>query len=363
MEKIETEILIVGGGVLGLAIGAALAKLGQQVVLIEKEELLSQHSSSRNSEVIHAGVYYPTNSLKQVHCVEGKHLLYKYLEQMGIPYQMCGKVIFGSTKEDELVVNKLHNLAKNNGVEVSLINKKYINELSEYCHINFGIFSPSTGIFDSHQYLEALAFEIEEYDGIISKNTAWISAQIEANHTNSICNCRGELVEIKSKKFINAAGLSALKIAQSMDLKTFSNYRDVFVKGHYYSYTKTGKVKRLLYPCPSEHGLGVHLTIDLQGRMRFGPDTEMLSQEQNYQQTCSDNIFHAKVQRNFKIPDTSNLKYDYSGIRTKIAIDGKISDDFQIIVDDYRIVHLLGIDSPGLTSSLSIAKYVMEQLN
>lgn len=365
MDKID--YVVIGAGVVGLAIARKLAVLGNDVIIIEKETAIGTETSSRNSEVIHAGIYYPTNSLKAKLCVQGNHLLYEYCEQHNIDFKRCGKLIVATNNNQIEELQALQQQAVANNVPpLTWLDKDQVTALEPELNAVCALLSSSTGIIDSHGYMLALQGDLETNGGIIALNSPVQSAKLTTE--GIILTISGdESFQLLAKNVINCAGLYATQLAQNFEgLPKQYIPKGYYAKGSYFSLTKRAPFSHLIYPVPEAGGLGVHLTLDLAGQARFGPDVEWID-EIDYsvdQQRC--NKFYAAI-RNYwpNLPDDT-LQGAYSGIRPKITPQGVTAADFRIDGSATHgvngLINLFGIESPGLTASLAIADYVVTLL-
>jgi len=360
MNTIKSDITIVGGGVIGLALGKFFSK-DRKVILLEKETQIGSHCSSRNSEVIHGGIYYEKDSLKAKFCNIGRNLLYEYADKKNIPYRKCGKLIFASSKDDLCRLDDILLNARQNSVHLSLLSQRQIDKYDNFGKFVAAIFSPETGIVNSHDFLHSLAFDIEKNKGIISKNIKVKEVQTYKNEIELACIQKGEFFKIRSKKVFLSNASGALKLLKKLNPDKYKYHQNYFVKGHYYSYTKERFNGPLLYPIPDELGLGVHLTMDMQGNIRFGPDTTVTETYNDYTDTSSPDCFFTKIKKNFPKIDLNDIAFTYAGVRPKIKIKDKLINDF-IIEDECNenLTALMGIESPGLTASLAIASHLYE---
>ena len=356
MEVYRVDCLVIGAGVAGLAIARELSHDFESTFLIEKNQNFGQETSSRNSEVIHAGIYYSKNSLKAKLCVEGKTKLYSYLSERGISHNMCGKYIL-STNDDE--TDKLHKIihkAEDNGVNDLVLDNKPI-ENSEFLSFSDYLYSPSSGIFDSHEYMSSLALDFEDQGGHILLGNDCISIEETSKglivEVYDINNDHHYLVQ--TRNLINAAGLDALKIHSW--LFNQSGFEPELIKGEYYTYNGKEKLNNLIYPLPNEHSLGVHATIDLGKGIRFGPSAYPVSDVDYSLDTKRKKEFYESISKYWPTIKESDLIEGYAGIRAKI----KGEDDFLIssnVLEDNNFISVLGYVSPGLTSSLALGHYI-----
>lgn len=365
MEK--TDIAIVGAGVIGLAVAGELSSYNKDALIIEKNSSFGQETSSRNSEVIHAGIYYPKNSLKAKTCLEGKVLLYEFCRKNNIAHKKTGKLIV-SVYDNE--INDLGNLFKRgqeNGVEgLKLLGPKEIKDIEPHIEVKKAIHSPSTGIVDSHQLMENLLFKFKDQNGQIAYNSTLIAIEkAKAGFILIVEDENKEQFKFFSRIIINAAGLYADKVAAMAGILK-DEYKLKYCKGDYFR-VSSGKAKLiscLVYPVPKKQGagLGIHATPDLTGGLRLGPDDEYVKEIDYKINEGKKKIFYESVKQFLPFLELNDLTPDTSGIRPKVQGP---NDDFRdfIIKDeaDYDLpglINLIGIESPGLTSALAIAKMV-----
>lgn len=368
METFETDIVVIGAGVIGLACARLAATFGRDVIVLEAESLIASHTSSRNSEVIHAGLYYATGSLKARHCVAGRRMLYEYCASHGVTVNRCGKLVVAH--EDEAGgLEAIMQRAQDNGVEgLSLIDGDAARAIEPALHpdIKRAIHSTVSGIFDSHGYFLALQGELEDCGGTIAFETPVIKGRVLSDGVEIIT---GGVTpsKIKAAHVINAAGHNSIALASAIEgehLATLPVPR--YVKGSYFAITERTPFSRLIYPMPGSASLGLHLTVDLGGRGKVGPDAEWLPDAANppFDYRVDPNRaqqFYAEVRRYWPGLQDGSLAPDYAGVRPKLVGPGEPSGDFKIERTGH-LINLIGIESPGLTSSLSIAKHVCELL-
>lgn len=369
MEQFDVECLVVGAGVVGLAVARALAKQGKEVVLVEQAEGIGNGISSRNSEVIHAGIYYPKSSLKAKLCVEGKSLLYQYCLDNHIPHKKLGKMIVAQNEAEVLKLKSINQHAKDNGVlDLNFLSHQELSSLEpDLCSIA-ALHSPSTGIIDSHAYMLQLQADFENSGGQCIFNTKLKA--IKADSLGIHLESENDSTKILAKQCINATGLNAVSFCQS--LQGFPSAvlpKAYFAKGSYFSYQGKVPFKHLIYPVPVNGGLGVHLTLDMHNSAKFGPDVDWLldGESFNYQvDPAKKDAFINAVKTYWPGINVEKLCADYSGIRPKISGPTEAAADF--CIQDERVhgvpgyINLLGIESPGLTSSLAIAEHVSSRL-
>ncbi len=370
MDVVEVETVIVGAGVIGLAIGAEMARRGRQVFILEGESAIGSGISSRNSEVIHSGIYNAKDSLKGRLCVEGRALLYAYCDTHDVPYRKCGKLIVATNDAESSKIEALGELAKSNGVTgAALIDGKKARGLEPALAATLALHLSETGIIDSYSYMSALSFDIERAGGVILLHHKLLDGScISEGFELSVQSPSGPL-KIKTAQLIISAGLWSHHLAARLygyDISTVPQL--TLAKGSYFLYNGPGVFKRLIYPAPVAGGLGTHLTLDLSGRMRFGPDVEWLATNDPEQidfkvDIRRSNSFYESIRRYWPGLPQASLFPDYSGVRPKLSRDGEPTADFLFHgPQDHGINGLLalyGIESPGLTSSLAIARHAV----
>jgi L-2-hydroxyglutarate oxidase LhgO len=371
MEK--CDILIIGAGVVGLAVAQYLSQNSKtsSIIVVEKHESFGRETSSRNSEVIHAGISYPQHTLKATLCVAGRNLLYPFLEKNNLPYRKIGKLIVAEGKEEEEKLEDLLINAKQNGVDdVCFIEKKQIELWEPAIRATLALSSPSTGIFDTHAFMKYLEADAVK-DGVIFAYNCYLLA-IEKNNSGFrilIKDADGIEVEVQSDIIINCAGLYAADIARlaGIDCEK-AGYTQYFSKGEYFKVNGLAdcRINRLIYPLPQKDSLGIHTVLDLQGQFKLGPNAFYVN-EIDYQVDLSHrgDFFHS-VKKYLPFIEEEMLSADMSGIRPKLQAPGENFADFVIAEESSKnlrgLINLIGIESPGLTSSLAIARYVAEIL-
>ncbi len=370
MEHYEVETLVIGAGVVGLAVARALALNGQEVWLVERENLIGSHTSSRNSEVIHAGIYYPTGSLKAQLCVRGKHLLYEYCARHEIPHRRLGKLIVATKPEQVAYLEQLKAKGEANGVfDLQLLEQTNVKAREPEIAALTALWSPSTGIIDSHAYMQQLQNDFECAGGhlVLNSELRLKGMQAEAFEFELL----DQDAVLTAKRCVNAAGLDAVGMLRSCsDFPAAHLPTAHFAKGSYFSYAGKTRFQHLIYPVPEAGGLGVHLTLDMGGGARFGPDVEWLDQPQapfDYQvQSDKRERFAEEIRKYWPAVDASQLLPAYSGMRPKISGPTEPAADFMIQDASVHgltgLVNLFGIESPGLTASLAIGERVSELL-
>lgn len=372
---LETETIVIGAGVVGLACAASLATAGQEVLVLERNSTFGEETSARNSEVIHAGIYYQPGSLKARLCVRGKKLLYHYCRQRSIPYDRIGKLIVAADERDRRAVLKLVDKGKSNGVDdLRWLDRLEMHGLEPELTGVGALHSPSTGVVNSHTLMLSLIGDIESHGGAISYLSRVESLRSESRNFLLEVSTGSEQLKVRSRRLINCAGLGAVQLARTDSLSSKAALPAPFyTKGNYFKVNARVPFNRLIYPAPVAGGLGVHLTLDLDGNPRFGPDVEpvasadaSLAVDQKRAQG-----FYQSIRRYWPALPDDSLQADYAGIRPKLkwADDLKNSGgaDFAILDSSYHgvtgLLHCLGIESPGLTSSLAIAELVAKQVD
>lgn len=364
------DVVVIGAGVVGLAVARALALsskfAGKDLLVLETANAIGTGTSSRNSEVIHAGIYYPQGSLKAQLCVEGKAMLYDYCESRGIGFKRCGKLIVATSEAQVAQLQGIIAKAAANGVnDLVLLNREQARELEPQLECVAAIHSPSTGIIDSHVLMLSLQGDFENAGGLTVLNSAVAGVFIASDAIKIVMQ---DGTEIHTKTLVNAAGLSAPLIAKSMqglDAKFVPTA--YFAKGNYFMLSGQSPFNRLIYPVPEAAGLGVHLTLDLGGQAKFGPDVQWVeSADDLVVNPARGDAFYAEVRKYWPQLQDGSLIAGYAGIRPKISAPTEAAADFVIQGPKNHgiagLVNLFGIESPGLTSSMAIAQRVAEIL-
>jgi len=361
------EILVIGAGVVGLATARALALRGHSVIVAEKTGGIGNGVSSRNSEVIHGGMYYPTNSRRARHCVNGRRMLYAFCESHGVPHRKCGKLIVATNELEQAKIEGIYEQGLANGVEgLSFLTGDEAKALEPNLFCTGAVLSRETGIVDSHALMLALQGDLEAAGGMIAFQAP--VARIAQNGTGWNVQVGGaEPAEIAVDAVVNVGGLGAQALARATEGYPLERVPPlVLAKGNYFGCLGKPAFSRLIYPAPVDGGLGTHVTLDLAGRMRFGPDVEWIGSEDYEVDPARAESFYASIRRYWPgLPDGA-LVPDYAGIRPKLTGPGETAADF--VIDGPAehglsgLVHLFGIESPGLTSCLSLAEDVAERL-
>lgn len=355
---------MIGAGVVGLAIARALARGGREVVILERERHFGMHTSSRNSEVIHAGIHYIPGSLKARLCVSGRDLLYRYCTERGIGHRRCGKLTVATSEEQLATLEKIEINARASGVfDLQWFDAEQAARAEPQLQCLRALWSPSTGIIDSHAYMEALLADAEASGAIIAYGTQVASLRPTPAGIEIVIE-KESSPDVRARLVINAAGLYAHLVAASIEGFPAQRIPAIsYAKGSYFALTGASPFTRLVYPAPRAGGhLGIHLTIDLAGAARFGPDTEWVDAI-DYAVDPQRAVFFAEVIREYwPRLDARRLYPAYAGIRPKISAAGEATRDFYISgPDDHGlagIVNLFGIESPGLTASLALGETI-----
>ena len=366
MERVDS--VVIGAGVVGLAVARALASHGREVVILEAEDAFGTHTSSRNSEVIHAGIYYPKDSLKARSCVAGKALLYEYCAAHGVPHKRCGKLIVAADEAQLGELRRIQAHAHANGVtDVVWFTQAQALALEPQLRCVAALYSPSTGIIDSHALMLAYLGEAEDHGAMLALKSPLLGGEI----TEDGIILHAAEMTVKAGVVVNSAGLRAPSVAKSMEGYPAELVpRELYAKGNYYTLTRRSPFSRLVYPIPEPGGLGVHVTLDLAGQARFGPDVEWIERiglKEDYSvNPRRAERFYAAIRRYWPgLPDGA-LAPGYAGIRPKTAGPGEPAPDFEIQGPREHgvpgLVHLFGIESPGLTASLALADMVVREL-
>lgn len=363
----DIDAIVIGAGVIGLAVARSLAMSGRSVIVLEKADAIGTETSSRNSEVIHAGIYYPKDSLKARYCVEGRRKLYAYCDAHNVPYRRSGKLIVATDEEETQAIVALKAKAEANGVEdLVLISGEEAMRMEGALFATAALHSPVTGILDSHSYMLSLRGDAEEHGAAFAFLTPFEKAEWNGTHFTVYAG-GAEPMTVTCDILINAAGLHASRFARliaGLDQKHIPE--TLYAKGNYFSLASRAPFTHLIYPAPHTHGLGVHLTLDLAGQARFGPDVEWVS-TLDYEVDPKRGLgFDAAIRRYWPTLPENALLPSYSGIRPKISGPNDPAPDFRIDGAELHgiqgLVNLFGIESPGLTSSLAIADAVMDKL-
>jgi L-2-hydroxyglutarate oxidase LhgO len=365
----DAEITIIGAGIIGLAIAEKVSEGHSSVYLIEKHHSFGQETSSRNSEVIHAGIYYSKDSLKASLCVEGKGLLYDYCKKYNVPFNKCGKLIVGTSEEEIAVLEGIRLTALMNGVDdLKMLSREEIFELEPNIYALQALFSPSTGIVDSHSLMKQYETNTINNGGLIVYGSEVKGIkQIKNGYRITLLDSDKKYYSFTSRNVINSAGLFSDKISEMIGIKD-DNLKILFCKGEYFRINppKNRLIKRLVYPVPHHNmeGIGIHVTIDMGGGVKLGPDVKYLEANiYDYSLTASkQEAFYKSAKKFLPFLDYNDISPEMAGIRPKIQKPGDPLRDFYIMEESGRgypgFVNLIGMESPGLTSSIAIANYV-----
>ena len=368
----DFEIVVIGAGVVGLAIAARLAKRHQRVALLERNAKAGMETSSRNSEVIHAGIYYEPGTLKARLCTEGREELYRLCAEHGLPHRRIGKLIVARTREELPALDPIFENAAANGVQLQRLDEKETLRLEPNISACGSLFSPGTGILSAHALMD-FYFHTASKLGVVIQCNCEVKG-IERGRTGYIL----DLVDgrnparVSSEKVVNAAGLGAEDIASMCGIDVASaGYRLRFCKGSYFSVVmrKETSISRLVYPVPTNESLGLHALLDLGGRLRFGPDVEYMNRNvQDYSvDAAKSGPFLEGIRRILPAVTPDDIAPDICGIRPRLSLDGGVKRDFIISEERSRglpgFINLIGIESPGLTASPAIARYVESLLD
>ncbi len=358
------ENIVVGTGVLGLAAARELQYINKEVLLIERSKHIFNETSSRNSEVIHSGLYYEQNTYKNLFCLEGKNRLYKYLKDRNIPYRRCGKLIISDgTKHQNNILDSLVKKAEEKELDYKNLSKKTLKNKYSFLRSGENIFIEDSGIFDSHSYGLSLLADFENSGGLINFGNE--IDKFTKSKSKIILHFRNSEYKISCINLVICAGLGSINILQKSDF-SMQLPDQVLNKGDYFSYSGKVKVNELIYPIPTEHSLGLHLTPGLDGRIKFGPDNEFVDTLDYKVSPEKKGDFLSQIRTYIPKIKLSEIHPDYSGIRPKIMIEGKIFKDFFPVFEkdgDVTVSSILGYESPGLTSSMAAGKYLMEVIN
>jgi L-2-hydroxyglutarate oxidase LhgO len=363
MDKVDC--VVIGAGVIGLAVARRLALAGREVVVLEAAEGIGTVTSSRNSEVIHAGIYYPAGSWMARTCVSGKQALYRYCDEHGVPYRNCGKLIVATTAKEAEKLQSICSHAEANGVgDMQTLSGAAARALEPALNCDAALLSPSTGIIDSHAYILALRGDAEAGGAAFAFHTPLQRARAAAGHIELEAGGKAPMT-FACDLLINAAGLGAPAVARSVEGMPIAMIPVPYLaKGNYFSCSVRAPFSRLIYPVPEPGGLGVHLTLDMAGQARFGPDVEWVDTIDYAVDPARAERFYPAIRKYWPMLPDGALMPSYSGIRPKIVPPAVASQDFLMQGPRHHgvpgLIHLFGIESPGLTSSLAIADHVAD---
>ncbi|HXB17614.1 MAG TPA: NAD(P)/FAD-dependent oxidoreductase [Steroidobacteraceae bacterium] len=359
MERVD--VAVIGAGVVGLAVARALAQRGREVLILEAAERFGSGVSSRNSEVIHAGIYYPRGSLKARLCVAGRELLYAFCLEHGVAHRRCGKLIVASNESQLAELVRIRAAALGNGVELASLARPEALALEPGLRCAAALHSPLTGIIDAHAYMLALLGQAERLGAVLACDSAVNGLALQADGFRIAVN--GAPASLHARALVNSAGLSAAQLARLTEGFPPERVPTAYLaKGSYFTLAGRAPFGRLIYPLPEPGGLGVHLTLDLAGRARFGPDVEWVSELDYAVDVKRAAAFYGAIRAWWPALPDGALEPAYAGIRPKITGPGEPAADFRIdgpaVHGVAGLVQLFGIESPGLTASLAIAEHV-----
>ena len=372
MERVD--IVIVGAGIVGLAIAGEVGQSNKDVVVIERHPGFGQETSSRNSEVIHSGLYYPEGSLKARLCLEGKRLLYQFCREYDIQHKRLGKLIVATNEAGVKDLQELARRGKNNGVDdLKLLTEKEIEAIEPHIHGVSAIYSPSTGIIDTHQLMKQLEFLAKDKGVIFAYNCEVMAVEKkEGGYQIDTHDADGQRLNLSARILINSAGLFSDKIARmvGIDIKE-AGYELHYSKGEYFGVkgNKSGFINQLVYPIPPKDSsfLGIHTVIDLQGQLKLGPNAFYVDRINYDVEPSHVTEFYKSAKKFLPFIELDDLSPDMAGIRSKLQGPGEPAADFVIVHEEKRgfpgLINLIGVDSPGLTASLAIAKHVRSMLS
>jgi L-2-hydroxyglutarate oxidase LhgO len=363
----QVDCVVIGAGVVGLAVARALALQGREVMVLEAAEAIGTGTSSRNSEVIHAGIYYPQGSLKASLCVAGKQLLYDYCAERGIAHRRCGKLIVATSETQRAQLEIIIAKAAANGVaDLQLLSRTQAQALEPQLACVAAVFSPSTGIVDSHGLMLTLQGDLENAGGMVVLNTPLCSASCTPEGITLVMQ---DGMTLQARSVVNAAGLQAQALARRFEgLAPQHVPPSFYAKGNYFTLSGRSPFQRLIYPVPEAAGLGVHLTLDMGGQAKFGPDVQWVdSPDDLVVDPQRGEVFYAEVRKYWPALPDDALIPGYAGIRPKIQAPHETAKDFLIQgPTDHGVpglVNMFGIESPGLTSSLALGEHVARLLS
>jgi L-2-hydroxyglutarate oxidase LhgO len=362
------DCVVIGAGVVGLAVARALALAGREVIVVEAAEGIGTETSSRNSEVIHAGIYYPKGSLMARSCVAGRRRLYAYCAEHGVPHRNCGKLIVATNDAESEKLTEIKGRAEANGVEgMRLLSAAEAIAMEPNLFCTAALLSPATGIVDSHSYMLALQGDAEAHGAMLAFNSPLERGRVVDGGVE-ITVGGAEPMTLRCRTVINSGGLHAPAIAQKITGMPSDRIPTAYyAKGNYFTLTGRSPFTHLIYPVPVPGGLGVHITVDLGGQAKFGPDVEWIDGiDYNVDPHRADK-FYAAVRRYWPALPDGAIQPGYAGIRPKIVPQGAPGQDFVVQgPTDHGVpglVNLFGIESPGLTSSLALADLVRDIAN
>ncbi len=362
----KIDCVVVGAGVVGLAIARRFALAGREVIVLEQEDEVAIHASSRNSEVLHAGVYYAANSLKARLCVRGRAMLVDYCREHRVPVKNLGKIIVAASAAEKDILDRYEKQAIANSVtDIELITEQQVAELEPAVRCAGALWSRLTSIIDTHSYITALLADIEANDGSVVCRSRVTAVSPEKDGLRVTIGGNSDY-SIRCNTLINSAGLWAADVAKCVRGIDSQTIPAVYLaKAHYFTLQGRSPFSRLVYPIASKGGLGIHSTLDMAGQARFGPDVTWVNDVDYSFDESRRGEFVAAIKKYYPDLDASRLQPGYTGVRPKLTKSGEPAADFTVqFADQHKIaglINLYGIESPGLTASLSIADYVFEK--
>jgi L-2-hydroxyglutarate oxidase LhgO len=367
----ECSVAVVGAGVVGLAAAAALARAGRFVVVLERHDGIAREITSRNSQVVHAGLYYPAGSRKAVLCVEGRELLYARCAEQGIAHRRLGKLVVATNEDEVAMLERIRVLGTGNGAPgLELVDAAEVRHLEPAVRAVAALCSPASGIVDAHAFALSFAAEAEAHGAIIALEAELVGLEpLGERHRLAVRRRGGDLETLVCDAVVNAAGLGAERVAQLAGIDTRARgWRIYPCKGDYFALAPGAPLRfsRLVYPVPAGAGLGIHVTLDLGGRIRFGPDAEYVDAQTYQVDARKADRFADAVRRYVPSLEATWLSPDQAGLRPKLSGPGEGFRDFVIEEESARglpgLVNLIGIESPGLTAAPAIARQVCQLL-
>lgn len=363
----RVDCVVIGAGVVGLAVGRALAQAGREALVLEAEAAIGTGTSSRNSEVIHAGIYYPQGSAKARWCLEGRRRLYEYCDLHGVEHRRCGKLIVATEPGELPRLKAIESAARANGVaDLRWLGAQEARALEPALRCVAALHSPSTGIVDSHGLMRSLHGEIERLGGTVVCRTPVCGGSVESGRIRLEAGTAHDVTSLEAPVVINCAGLGAQDVARQLGVHEALIPPLHYAKGSYFSLSGRSPFERLVYPIPIPGGLGVHLTLDLAGHARFGPDVEWIKRIDYAVDPSRAERFYQAVRRYWPALSDAALQPAYAGVRPNIAGPGKPAVDFMMQGPETHgvagLINLFGIESPGLTAALAIAEAVVQAL-
>ena len=361
----QMDVVVAGAGVVGIAVARALAQAGREVLVLDAAEGIGTETSSRNSEVIHAGIYYPKDSLMARFCVQGRRMLYEFCRERGVPFMNCGKLIVATSAEENEKLAGIQARAEANGVEgMRVLSAAEARAMEPNLSCTGALHSPTTGVVDSHAYMLALQGEAEHAGAMFVFHSPVLSGRADGEGVEIEVG-GAEPMALRCKLFINSGGLHAPALARSIaGMPRQLIPQEYYAKGNYFTLAGRSPFSRLIYPVPVPGGLGVHLTIDLGGQARFGPDVEWVDGLDYSVDPRRSDSFYEAVRRYWPELKDGALQPGYAGIRPKIVPKGAPGQDFVVqgggVHGIPALVNLFGIESPGLTAAIALGEHVRE---